>query len=161
MIVCGKADVRKADTEVARRGLNFRVKNISYIVALRGLRADSGAILATTHLFWHSVYAGCEAVGLMDGPGPNLVAEMSASTSAVAEQIIATYQDATSITALVIAVTVLLLYDAILTAGQEYQYIWRSPKTWVPRVLYLWNRYISLLYNLLSLGTIPSISNTR
>lgn len=51
MVACGEADVRKADTEVARRGLDFRTKNIGYIVALRGLRADSGAILATTHLF--------------------------------------------------------------------------------------------------------------
>lgn len=51
MVACGEADVRKADTEVARRGLDFRTKNIGYIVALRGLRADSGVILATTHLF--------------------------------------------------------------------------------------------------------------
>ncbi|OJT06148.1 hypothetical protein TRAPUB_3083 [Trametes pubescens] len=53
----------------------------------------------------------------------------------------------------------LLLYDILLTSGQEYQYIWRAPKTSVSRILYVWNRYMFLLYLILSLGTIPSISD--
>lgn len=54
----------------------------------------------------------------------------------------------------------LLLYDVLLTSGQEYQYIWREPKAWVSRVLYMWNRYMSFLYNILQLGTIHRISDT-
>lgn len=54
----------------------------------------------------------------------------------------------------------LLLYDVLLTSGREYQYIWQSGKSRVSRALYVWNRYITLLYLLLDLGTIPSMSDT-
>lgn len=54
----------------------------------------------------------------------------------------------------------LLLYDVVLTLGREYQYIWRSPKSWVSRALYVLNRYTVLLYNILNLGTIPPMSDT-
>lgn len=54
----------------------------------------------------------------------------------------------------------LLLYDVLLTSGQEYRHIWRSRKSWFSRALYVWNRYMFLLYLLLDLGTIPSMSDT-
>lgn len=55
---------------------------------------------------------------------------------------------------------VLLLYDILLNSGREYQYVWRAPKPWVSRILYVLNRYMSLLALLLGLGTIPSVSDT-
>lgn len=58
------------------------------------------------------------------------------------------------------ASTVLLLYDAALTLGREYQYIWCPPKSWVSRVLYVVNRYLALFYNLLIVATIPRLSDT-
>ncbi|KAL1940485.1 hypothetical protein VTO73DRAFT_9057 [Trametes versicolor] len=45
-----------------------------------------------------------------------------------------------------IAVTVLLLYDVVLTSGQEYRYIWRNPKTWMSRTLYVCNSCASLFW---------------
>lgn len=54
---------------------------------------------------------------------------------------------------------VLILYDVLLTSGQEYMYIWRSPRSCFPRILYVWNRYMFLLNVVLSLGTIPSMSD--
>lgn len=55
--------------------------------------------------------------------------------------------------------TVLLLYDVVLTSGQEYQYVWQSWKSWFSRILYVWNRYTTLMFLILQLGTIPSMSN--
>jgi RNA exonuclease NGL2 len=41
-------------TELSRKGLSFRTKNIANIVALERLgRPSEGYIVATTHLFWH------------------------------------------------------------------------------------------------------------
>ncbi|KAL1937160.1 hypothetical protein VTO73DRAFT_14502 [Trametes versicolor] len=85
---------------------------------------------------------------------------MSSSGSAITAQVIATYQELTTVITLNIVVTALLLYDVILTSGREYQYIWRSPKSWVSRVLYMWNRYMFLFNLLVNLGTIPAISVT-
>lgn len=55
---------------------------------------------------------------------------------------------------------VLLLYDIVLTLRQEYEYIWRSPKSSFSRLLYAWNRYMILFFSVLTLGTIPPLSNT-
>lgn len=48
------ADIRDHGDEHTRRGLSFRTKNITSIVALRKVgSADEGIVVATTHLFWH------------------------------------------------------------------------------------------------------------
>ncbi|EIW56807.1 uncharacterized protein TRAVEDRAFT_49629 [Trametes versicolor FP-101664 SS1] len=87
---------------------------------------------------------------------------MAASlSSAVTAQYIAEVQGLTTNLSCGIATTALLLYDVILTSGREYQYIWRSKKSWVSRGLYVWNRYMYLLYLLMNLGTIPPISDIR
>ncbi|OJT03954.1 hypothetical protein TRAPUB_5355 [Trametes pubescens] len=86
---------------------------------------------------------------------------MSSSNSAAAAQYITAYQEEATINVLAIVATVLLLYDTLLTSGQECRYIWRSGTSWVSRLLYVWNRYMSPLYLSLNLGTIPSISDAR
>ncbi|EIW53816.1 uncharacterized protein TRAVEDRAFT_51559 [Trametes versicolor FP-101664 SS1] len=86
---------------------------------------------------------------------------MSLQSSTAAAQVVATYQAVTTDLSFAMAPTVLLLYDVFLTSGQEYRYIWRKSKKWIPQILYLCNRYMYLLYLLLSLGTIPSISDIR
>jgi mRNA deadenylase 3'-5' endonuclease subunit Ccr4 len=41
-------------TELSRKGLSFRTKNIANIVVLERLgQPGEGYIVATTHLFWH------------------------------------------------------------------------------------------------------------
>ncbi|EIW56803.1 uncharacterized protein TRAVEDRAFT_49625 [Trametes versicolor FP-101664 SS1] len=86
---------------------------------------------------------------------------MSSPNAAFVEEVIAVYQEATTAISLSIVITVMLVYDVLLTSGKEYQYIWRSPKSWFSRVLYLWNRYMCLLNNVMVLGTIPSMSDTQ
>ncbi|KAL1940433.1 hypothetical protein VTO73DRAFT_9005 [Trametes versicolor] len=85
---------------------------------------------------------------------------MSLPSSADAAQVVATYQGAATYLSCGIAVTALLLYDVLLTSGQEYCYVWISPKTRLSRFLYLCNRYMLLLSVILDLGTIPSSSDT-
>jgi len=48
-------DIRNDNgTELSRKGLSFRTRNIANIVALERLRQPGeGYIVATTHLFWH------------------------------------------------------------------------------------------------------------
>ncbi|EIW56805.1 uncharacterized protein TRAVEDRAFT_49627 [Trametes versicolor FP-101664 SS1] len=84
----------------------------------------------------------------------------SPAASSVADEYIADVQAMTMNSTLGIVVAALLLYDILLTSGQEYLYIWQSPKTWTSRVVYLWNRYMYSVYYILSLGAIQSISDT-
>ncbi|EIW63096.1 uncharacterized protein TRAVEDRAFT_43403 [Trametes versicolor FP-101664 SS1] len=98
---------------------------------------------------------------------------MSSLSSAAVAQVIATYQGVMTTVIVNISTTgkyrlrvpspssSLIAYDVLLTFGQEYLYIWRSRKSWFTRILYMWNRYMYLLYSLLILGTIPSMSNTE
>lgn len=54
------------------------------------------------------------------------------------------------------------MYDAILCIGKEVQFAWQSPaerSRKISRVLYIYNRYMSLLWNLMSCGAIPAISD--
>jgi len=47
-------DIRADGTELSRKGLSFRTKNIANVVILERLGQPSeGYIVATTHLFWH------------------------------------------------------------------------------------------------------------
>ncbi|KAL1937965.1 hypothetical protein VTO73DRAFT_12715 [Trametes versicolor] len=84
---------------------------------------------------------------------------MSSLSSAVAAKMVSTAQEATIDDTVCIVITVLLLYDVILTSGKEYRYIWRSSKSWFSRGLYVWNRYMYLLATILDVGTIPSMSD--
>ncbi len=61
--------------------------------------------------------------------------------------------------ALLIALTV---YDALLCIDLEAKHVWRSPKTSrkISRILYIYNRYLSILWNILTLGEIGTISDT-
>lgn len=54
------------------------------------------------------------------------------------------------------------MYDAILCINMEVRYVWRSPKAsrTLSRLLYIYNRYMSILWNLPVLGGIGAISNT-
>ncbi|KAL1937251.1 hypothetical protein VTO73DRAFT_13920 [Trametes versicolor] len=64
---------------------------------------------------------------------------MSSSSSAVTAQYVAEVQEVTTNITLGIVIAALLLYDVLLTSGQEYQYIWRSQKSSFSRILYMWN----------------------
>lgn len=47
-------DIRLDGTNVSRKGLSFRTKNIANIVALQKVgQPNEGYVIATTHLFWH------------------------------------------------------------------------------------------------------------
>jgi RNA exonuclease NGL2 len=47
-------DIRADGTELSRKGLSFRTKNIANVIALEKLgQPGEGYIVATTHLFWH------------------------------------------------------------------------------------------------------------
>ncbi|KAL1937162.1 hypothetical protein VTO73DRAFT_14504 [Trametes versicolor] len=83
----------------------------------------------------------------------------TSGSSAVAAQYVAEIQSLRANLSCGLATTALLLYDVLLTSGQEYRYIWRSRKSWISRILYVCNRYMYLLYLLLNPGTIPSISD--
>ncbi|KAI0304974.1 Endonuclease/exonuclease/phosphatase [Russula brevipes] len=51
-------DVRADGTESSRKGLSFRTKNIANVVALEKTeQPGEGYVVATTHLFWHPLYA--------------------------------------------------------------------------------------------------------
>ncbi|KAI0068339.1 Endonuclease/exonuclease/phosphatase [Artomyces pyxidatus] len=52
-------NVRVEGSECARKGSSFRTKNIASIVALGKIGGNDGEgiIVATTHLFWHPLYA--------------------------------------------------------------------------------------------------------
>ena len=47
-------DTRADGTELSRKGVSFRTKNIANVVTLERLgQPGEGFIVATTHLFWH------------------------------------------------------------------------------------------------------------
>ncbi|KAI0002109.1 Endonuclease/exonuclease/phosphatase [Russula vinacea] len=51
-------DTRADGTELSRKGVSFRTKNIANVVTLERLgQPGEGFIVATTHLFWHPSYA--------------------------------------------------------------------------------------------------------
>lgn len=56
----------------------------------------------------------------------------------------------------------LIVYDALLCIDLEAKHVWRSPKTSrkISRVLYIYNRYLSILWNTLTVGEIGTISDT-
>ena len=45
--------IRSNGNETTRRGRSFHTKNIGSLVSLRRNNKNEGAIVATTHLFWH------------------------------------------------------------------------------------------------------------
>ncbi|KAL1937379.1 hypothetical protein VTO73DRAFT_13785 [Trametes versicolor] len=58
--------------------------------------------------------------------------------------------------ALTVAATTLLLYDTVLCIEKEVNYVWGSPKTSrrVSRILYVYNRYMSVIWNILTLALV-------
>ncbi|KAL1937165.1 hypothetical protein VTO73DRAFT_14507 [Trametes versicolor] len=59
----------------------------------------------------------------------------TSSSSAASTQHAAEIQELTTNLSCAIATTALLLYDVLLTSGQEYRHIWRSRKSWFSRAL--------------------------
>ncbi|KAI0824145.1 hypothetical protein BC628DRAFT_445168 [Trametes gibbosa] len=60
----------------------------------------------------------------------------------------------------VIASSALFIYDCILCLGREYQYVWRSGKSRVSRLLFLYIRYTTLLPSILAFWTITPLTDT-
>ncbi|KAI0780840.1 hypothetical protein BD413DRAFT_13354 [Trametes elegans] len=58
-----------------------------------------------------------------------------------------------------IAAAVLFLYDNLLNLDREIQFIWASPKN-AASLLYLYNRYIPVLWSCLGQALISSVSQT-
>ncbi|EIW63117.1 uncharacterized protein TRAVEDRAFT_43423 [Trametes versicolor FP-101664 SS1] len=83
----------------------------------------------------------------------------SSSSSALNAQYVAEIQEVTTSNMIGIVVPALLLYDVILTSGQEYRYIWQSSKSRFSRIIYVWNRYMYLLGAILGLAGIPPLSD--
>ncbi len=56
----------------------------------------------------------------------------------------------------------LLVYDVLLCIDKEVRYVWGAPKALckLSRFLYIYNRYMSILWNLLDLGLIGTVSDT-
>lgn len=56
----------------------------------------------------------------------------------------------------------LLLYDTVLCIEKEVNYVWGSPKTSrrVSRILYMYNRYMSVIWNILTLALISTFSDS-
>ncbi|KAL1938077.1 hypothetical protein VTO73DRAFT_11906 [Trametes versicolor] len=61
-----------------------------------------------------------------------------------------------------VVIATLIVYDALLCIDLEAKHVWRSPKTSrkISRVLYIYNRYLSILWNTLTVGEIGTISDT-
>lgn len=56
----------------------------------------------------------------------------------------------------------LLVYDALLCTDQEVQYVWRASASGfrkLSRVLYIYNRYMSMLWNILNAVLIGAVSD--
>ncbi|KAL1937371.1 hypothetical protein VTO73DRAFT_13777 [Trametes versicolor] len=62
-----------------------------------------------------------------------------------------------------VVIPVLLAYDALLCMEKEVQYVWWSPKAErkLSRLLYIYNRYMSIIWNTLTLGLLGNTSDTR
>ncbi|EIW57019.1 uncharacterized protein TRAVEDRAFT_49830 [Trametes versicolor FP-101664 SS1] len=87
---------------------------------------------------------------------------MSSSNSASTAELISAYQSMRTDHIITVVIATLLLYDAIVCMDMEVQYVWRAPKAShkLSRLLYIYNRYMSILWNLLDIGLIGSISDT-
>ncbi|EIW57012.1 uncharacterized protein TRAVEDRAFT_49821 [Trametes versicolor FP-101664 SS1] len=85
----------------------------------------------------------------------------SSDSSSIAEVVFISQSVRTNYTIDMLIAT-LLVYDALLCVDMEVRYVWRAPKASrkLSRLLYIYNRYMSILWNLLSLGTIGAISDT-
>ncbi|KAI0632574.1 hypothetical protein C8Q77DRAFT_1158063 [Trametes polyzona] len=59
------------------------------------------------------------------------------------------------------ATTAVILYDVILTLPKEMRYVWFSPRKWHSRGLYVLNRYMYLVYSIISMGAIPPVTDRR
>ncbi|KAL1938453.1 hypothetical protein VTO73DRAFT_11693 [Trametes versicolor] len=88
---------------------------------------------------------------------------MSSSLSAIIAELVASYQSARTFNSITVAVATLLAYDLLLCIGKEVQYAWRSPEAArsVPRVLYIFNRYMPVLWSILNLRLMGTLSDTR
>ncbi|KAI0628083.1 hypothetical protein C8Q77DRAFT_1162472 [Trametes polyzona] len=84
---------------------------------------------------------------------------MSAPDASLVPEVIAAYESVTINIEFALAVTAILLYDTILTLDKEIQNIWRSPRRWHQRALYIINRYAVLVGHILELGTTHPIAN--
>ncbi|EIW57000.1 uncharacterized protein TRAVEDRAFT_49811 [Trametes versicolor FP-101664 SS1] len=81
---------------------------------------------------------------------------------AIAETIYA-YQETRKENTINVMAATLLAYDALLCLGKELRYVWQSPNAppTFSQILYLSNRYIPILWNVLYLGAIGNLSDTQ
>ncbi|KAL1937376.1 hypothetical protein VTO73DRAFT_13782 [Trametes versicolor] len=85
------------------------------------------------------------------------------STSTVIAETIYAYQETRKENTINVVAATLLAYDALLCIGKELRYVWQSPNTppTFSQILYLSNRYIPILWNVLYLGAIGKLSDTQ
>ncbi|KAL1937394.1 hypothetical protein VTO73DRAFT_13800 [Trametes versicolor] len=77
-------------------------------------------------------------------------------------ELIAAYQNVRTYNIIAVVIATLLVHDALLCMDMEVRYVWRSPKASrkLSKFLYIYNQYMSILWNLLSLVLIGTISDT-
>ncbi|KAL1937387.1 hypothetical protein VTO73DRAFT_13793 [Trametes versicolor] len=87
---------------------------------------------------------------------------MSSSDSSIVSEIVAASDTASTLHTIYMVIASLLVYDAILCMDMEVRCVWRAPKASrkLSRLLYMYNRYMSILWNLLYLGLIGTVSDT-
>ncbi|KAL1937392.1 hypothetical protein VTO73DRAFT_13798 [Trametes versicolor] len=83
---------------------------------------------------------------------------MSSSDSEFIAEFVAIYQGVKTVYTINVAVVALLVYDALLCIEKEVLYVWRAPKAErkLSRFLYIYNRYMSVLWNLLEMVSVLS-----
>ncbi|EIW57006.1 uncharacterized protein TRAVEDRAFT_49817 [Trametes versicolor FP-101664 SS1] len=87
---------------------------------------------------------------------------MPSNTSASVSEIVDAAHDVRTGDMIDVVVVALLVYDALLCLDKEVRYVWHSPKASrkLSRLLYIYNRYMSVVWNILAIGKIGTISDT-